>query len=54
MRLDMLGSVLFQAGVGGPLWSAVLVVVGIVLFPTISLFLKTRAPGAKSFTQVCL
>jgi len=40
MRLDMLGSVLFQAGVGGPLWLAVLVVVGIVLFQLSHCFWK--------------
>lgn len=28
------------------------VVVDILLFPTLSLFLKTKAPGAKTFPQV--
>ncbi|XP_053400495.1 uncharacterized protein LOC123558278 [Mercenaria mercenaria] len=41
-----------KSGMGGSLWTAVAVVMDILLFPALSLYLKTRAPGAKTFPQI--
>ncbi|XP_060577881.1 uncharacterized protein LOC132734992 [Ruditapes philippinarum] len=41
-----------KSGLGGSLWMAIGVVVDILLFPTLSIYLKTRAPGAKTFPQI--
>ncbi|KAL4230109.1 hypothetical protein ACF0H5_010494 [Mactra antiquata] len=41
-----------KTGLGGSLWMAIGIVVDILLFPTLSLYLKTRAPGAKTFPQI--
>ena len=43
---------IFQIGIGGALWYTLSVLVSILLFPALSLALKTRAPGAKTFPQV--
>ncbi|XP_053398879.1 uncharacterized protein LOC128556922 [Mercenaria mercenaria] len=41
-----------KSGLGGSLWMAIGIVIDILLFPTLSLYLKTRAPGAKTFPQI--
>ena len=42
----------FQSGIGGSFWFTIAIVIDILLFPCLSLKLKTRAPGAKTFPQV--
>jgi hypothetical protein len=41
-----------QTGPAGSLWYCIGVVMQILLFPMLSIHLKTRAPGAKTFLQV--
>ncbi|WAQ99316.1 DUR3-like protein, partial [Mya arenaria] len=41
-----------RSGLGGTLWFSIGIIVDILLFPVLSIFLKTRAPGAKTFPQV--
>ena len=45
---------LFQSGLGGSLWYCIGIVVGILVFPCLSIFIKSRAPGAKTYPQVSL
>ena len=45
---------LFQYGISGPYWYAGGATIQIILFAILSIMLKTRAPGAKTFLQVCL
>ena len=47
-----MAAVHFQSGIGGSLWFSLAIVIDILLFPALSLQLKTRAPGAKTFPQV--
>ena len=46
--------VLFQSGISGPLFYTVGAAINIAMFPIVSVYLKTRAPGAKTFLQVKL
>ncbi|KAJ8306848.1 hypothetical protein KUTeg_014932 [Tegillarca granosa] len=39
-------------GLGGSLWYTLAVTTNVLLFPLISVHLKTRAPGAKTFLQI--
>ncbi|KAK3610644.1 hypothetical protein CHS0354_028024 [Potamilus streckersoni] len=41
-----------KSGLGGAFWFSIAIVIDILLFPILSLHLKTRAPGAKTFTQI--
>ncbi|XP_052796658.1 uncharacterized protein LOC128229052 [Mya arenaria] len=41
-----------KSGLGGTLWFSIGIIVDILLFPVLSIFLKTRAPGAKTFPQI--
>ncbi|KAL4230108.1 hypothetical protein ACF0H5_010493 [Mactra antiquata] len=41
-----------KSGLGGSLWMSICIVINILLFPALSLHLKTRAPGAKTFPQI--
>nr|ARQ84970.1 DUR3-like urea-proton symporter [Tridacna squamosa] len=41
-----------KSGLGGSLWMSIGIFVDILLFPALSLYLKTRAPGAKTFPQI--
>lgn len=41
-----------QSGLAGSLWYCIGIVVGILVFPTLSVFIKSRAPGAKTYPQV--
>ena len=43
---------ILQTGLGGTLFYGIGVVSDILLFPVLSLCLKSRAPGAKTFLQV--
>lgn len=43
---------LFQYGISGPYWYAGGATIQIILFAILSIMLKTRAPGAKTFLQV--
>jgi hypothetical protein len=43
---------LFQYGISGPFWYAAGATIQIMLFSIISVQLKIRAPGAKTFLQV--
>ena len=51
-RLHYSNLVILQSGIGGALFFSVAIVIVILLFPMLSLKLKTRAPGAKTFPQV--
>ena len=42
----------FQSGISGPLFYTVGAAINIAMFPIVSVYLKTRAPGAKTFLQV--
>ena len=42
----------FQYGISGPFWYAAGATIQIMLFSIISVQLKIRAPGAKTFLQV--
>ena len=42
----------FQYGISGPYWYAGGATIQIILFAILSIMLKTRAPGAKTFLQV--
>ncbi|KAH3741533.1 hypothetical protein DPMN_048258 [Dreissena polymorpha] len=41
-----------KTGISGPLWYTVGAVMNIALFPIVSVYLKTRAPGAKTYLQI--
>ncbi|KAL4230282.1 hypothetical protein ACF0H5_010667 [Mactra antiquata] len=41
-----------KSGISGPLWYTVGAALNIALFPIVSVYLKTRAPGAKTFLQI--
>ena len=43
---------MFQSGISGPLFYTVGAAINIAMFPIVSVYLKTRAPGAKTFLQV--
>ena len=43
---------LFQYGISGPFWYASGATIQILLFAMVSVQLKIRAPGAKTFLQV--
>ena len=43
---------IFQYGISGPYWYAGGATIQIILFSVLSIMLKTRAPGAKTFLQV--
>lgn len=43
---------MFQYGISGPYWYAGGATIQIILFAILSIMLKTRAPGAKTFLQV--
>ena len=43
---------LFQFGISGPYWYAGGATIQIILFAVLSIMLKTKAPGAKTFLQV--
>ena len=45
-------SFLIQYGISGPYWYAGGATIQIILFAILSIMLKTRAPGAKTFLQV--
>ena len=42
----------FQYGISGPYWYAGGATIQIIIFSILSIMLKTRAPGAKTFLQV--
>jgi hypothetical protein len=42
----------FQYGISGPYWYAGGATIQIIIFSILSITLKTRAPGAKTFLQV--
>lgn len=48
------GHFFFQSGIGGCLFFVLGIVLDILLFPILSVELKTKAPGAKTFLQVKL
>ncbi|KAH3843782.1 uncharacterized protein LOC127878035 [Dreissena polymorpha] len=41
-----------KTGIGVSLWTSIAIVVDILLFPMLSLYLKSRAPGAKTYPQI--
>ncbi|XP_060551994.1 uncharacterized protein LOC132713418 [Ruditapes philippinarum] len=41
-----------KSGISGPLWYTVGAALNIALFPIVSVYLKTRAPGAKTYLQI--
>ena len=43
-----------QYGISGPYWYAGGATIQIIIFSILSIMLKTRAPGAKTFLQVSL
>ena len=43
---------LLQYGISGPYWYAGGATIQIIIFSILSIMLKTRAPGAKTFLQV--
>ncbi|CAC5371237.1 DUR3 [Mytilus coruscus] len=43
---------IFKYGIGGSLFFSIGIVSGIQMFPLLSITLKTRAPGAKTFLQI--
>ncbi|VDI41963.1 Hypothetical predicted protein [Mytilus galloprovincialis] len=45
-------TIMSKYGLGGSLFFAVAIVLDILMFPVLSLTLKTRAPGAKTFLQI--
>lgn len=45
-------SLLLQYGISGPYWYAGGATIQIIIFSILSIMLKTRAPGAKTFLQV--
>ena len=45
---------LLQYGISGPYWYAAGATIQIIIFSILSIMLKTRAPGAKTFLQVRL
>ncbi|CAC5420315.1 DUR3 [Mytilus coruscus] len=45
-------TIMSKTGLGGSLFYAISIVFDILMFPVLSLTLKTRAPGAKTFLQI--
>ncbi|XP_076100868.1 uncharacterized protein LOC143070478 [Mytilus galloprovincialis] len=45
-------TIMSKTGLGGSLFYAISIVLDILMFPVLSLTLKTRAPGAKTFLQI--
>ena len=45
---------MLQYGISGPYWYAGGATIQIIIFSILSIMLKTRAPGAKTFLQVRL
>ncbi|XP_052797300.1 uncharacterized protein LOC128229424 [Mya arenaria] len=45
-------TITIKSGISGPLWYTVGAAVNIALFPIVSVYLKTRAPGAKTYLQI--
>jgi len=43
---------ILQYGISGPYWYAGGATIQIIIFSILSIMLKTRAPGAKTFLQV--
>ena len=43
---------MLQYGISGPYWYAGGATIQIIIFSILSIMLKTRAPGAKTFLQV--
>ena len=48
----MISLFLLQYGISGPYWYAGGATIQIIIFSILSIMLKTRAPGAKTFLQV--